>query len=422
MNDRHPTPRLELLPLKAGLPAAQDSELTFLARIHPATAHAQSTDAPRPPLNLALVIDRSGSMSGTPLQMAREAAQVAIWHLQPHDRVSVVTFDDEIETLIPSQPVTNPAALCREIERITAGGSTALHAGWLDGAMQVAQHLNPQALNRTLLLSDGQANAGLTDRGEIARQVAGLTARGVSTSTIGLGGHYDEDLLRAMADAGDGNYEHIEDAGQLPAYFAAELGGLSRTSGHTVSLGVEPNPALGSLRCEVLNDLPQGEFGRWQLRNLITGAPPVEVVVTLHVPAQTPQDSLGITRVRLAWTGRDGVRRRLRGQLDLPVLSAAAHAALPEHQAVRDALELQRTARAKSDAVHFLDAGDVAGAQAALQSRRLALYAAPMAAPLRAQEIAQLDDLAQTLQDRPAVARKRAFSQNYDQSRSKIRR
>ncbi|MCA0187668.1 MAG: VWA domain-containing protein, partial [Proteobacteria bacterium] len=86
------------------------------------------------PLNLALVIDRSGSMSGHPLAMARKAAQIGIHKLEAQDRVSVVTFDNEVEVLIPSQFVHDKAALCRLIEGITEGGSTALHAGWLDGA------------------------------------------------------------------------------------------------------------------------------------------------------------------------------------------------------------------------------------------------------------------------------------------------
>lgn len=412
-------PRIELLPLKAALPAGQDTELTVLARIDP--ARMPQMGGVRPPLNLALVIDRSGSMSGQPLAMAREAAQVAVRQLQPHDRVSIVTFDNTVETLIPSQPVTNPEALCRIIEGIAEGNTTALHAGWLDGAMQVAQHHSAQALNRVLLLSDGQANEGLTDRHQIAAQVSGLRERGVSTSTIGLGVSYDEDLLRGMADAGDGNYEHIERAEALPAFFRAELGGLSRTGGHTVSLGLEPNPALGSLRQQVLNDLGRTDTGRWQLRNLIEGQP-IEIVFTLHVPAQPPQAELGVTRVRLAWTGRDGIRRTLRQQLNLPVLSASAYAALPENEAVRVALERQRNAQAKRDAVHYLDAGNIAGAQAVLSRRAAAFAAAPVPASVQRAESAELRDLEVNVQADQRLARKRAVSQNYDVSHSKVKR
>lgn len=411
-------PQIELLPLKAGLPAGQAGELTVLARITPADV-PQQTEA-RPPLNLALVIDRSGSMSGHPLAMARQAAQIGIHKLEAQDRVSVVTFDDEVEVLIASQPVTDKAALCRLIEGITEGGSTALHAGWLDGAMQVAQQLNPQALNRVLLLSDGQANCGKSSAQQIVPDVRGLTGRGVSTSTMGLGGGYDEDLLRGMAVAGDGNFEHIEDADDLPRFFDAEFSGLARTAGHTVSLGIEPNPALGRLRQEVLNDLQRNPLGRLQLPNLIAGRP-TEVVLTLQVPAQAVQTSLGVTRVRLAWTARDGIRRTMRAQLNLPVMGEQEYAGLPEHAEVREALELQRNARVRREAVGRLDLGDVCGAQRLLTERQIcfAEVASEAPSPRYAQELEQLNALKQDVHLDQNMARKRASSQSYDISRSK---
>ncbi|OLV19664.1 vWA domain-containing protein [Deinococcus marmoris] len=411
-------PQIELLPLKAGLPAGQAIELTVLARITPALIPQQT--GPRPPLNLALVIDRSGSMSGRPLAMARKAAQIGIHKLEAQDRISVVTFDDEVEVLIPSQPVHDKDALCRLIEGITEGGSTALHAGWLDGAGQVAQHLDPQALNRVLLLSDGHANSGKIHVHQIVPDVKGLTSRGVSTSTMGLGGGYDEDLLRGMAVAGDGNFEHIEDADDLPRFFDAEFGGLARTTGHTVSLGIEPNPALGSLRQEVLNDLQRNPLGRLQLPNLIAERP-TEVVLTLQVPAQSLQTDLGVTRVRLAWTGRDGVRRTMRAQLNLPVMGEQEYAQLPEHAEVREALELQRNARVKRDAVGRLDAGDVQGARMLLQNRQRHFEAVAMDAPSPryTQELDQLAELEQGVELDRNIARKRAASQSYNVSRSK---
>ncbi|MFL0770766.1 MAG: VWA domain-containing protein, partial [Prochlorococcus sp.] len=139
----------------------------------------------RPPLNLALVIDRSGSMSGAKLSNARKAACFLAGELTARDRLAIVSFDDEIRVVVPSQPVRDPQPFIAAINTITSGGCTALFDGWLAGAMQVAEHLNPAALNRVLLLSDGQANDGLTDQDEIAEKVAGLGQRGVSTSAFG---------------------------------------------------------------------------------------------------------------------------------------------------------------------------------------------------------------------------------------------
>ncbi|THF87206.1 VWA domain-containing protein [Deinococcus sp. KSM4-11] len=408
------TPSIELLPLKTSLPAGQDSELTLLVRIHPAAAPV--TSARRPPLNLSFVLDRSGSMSGTPIAMARTAIQVALRLMQPHDRVSVVAFDDRVETVVPSQLATDPEALCRAVAGITDRGSTALHAGWLEGAMLIAQHLDPQALNRVLLLSDGQANQGETRADVIAQHVKGLTARGVSTSTIGLGHDYDEALLQGMADAGDGNYEHIEHDDALPAFFAAELQGLTRTTGHTVSLGVEPNPALGSLRSDVLNDLPRNDLGRWQLANLIDGRP-LDVVVTLHVPAQPQGTTVGVTRLRLAWTDRQGVRQKLRAQLTLPVVDPAAYVQLPEDIQVTVAAERLRAARVREEAVAHAVAGNVPMSREVLsrEHRRLSR----LAMPELASEVHGLVSLDRDFAEDEVIARKRATSQSYNTRRSK---
>lgn len=91
-------PRIELLPLKAGVSASQDSEVTVLARIF--AASAPPPESRRPPLNLSLVIDRSGSMQGQPIEMARRAVQLALRMMQPQDRVSVVSFDGHVETVV----------------------------------------------------------------------------------------------------------------------------------------------------------------------------------------------------------------------------------------------------------------------------------------------------------------------------------
>lgn len=407
-------PTIELLPFKAALPAGQDSELTLLVRIHPAPAPAGT--GRRPPLNLSFVLDRSGSMTGRPLEMARRATQVALRLLQPQDRVSVVTFDQQVETLIAPQFVTEPEALCRTVETITSGGMTALHAGWLEGAMQTAQHLDPEALNRVLLLSDGEANRGERQPDVIAGHVRGLTDRGVTTSTIGLGRSYDETLLQAMADAGDGNYEHIEDEEALPAFFTAELQGLTRTTGHTVSVGVEPNPALGSLRQDVLNDLPRNSLGRWQLPNLIDGRP-LDVVLTLHVPALAPSPTAGVTRIRFAWTDRQGHRHRLREQLNLPVVDQGVYAQLQGDPRVKLAAEQLRAARVREEAVAYASAGDVGMSRELLSRERRRLLASQD--PALMSEADALEALDQDFANDDVIARKRAASQSYNVRRSK---
>jgi Ca-activated chloride channel family protein len=414
-------PTTEFRALKPALIAGRLQELTLLIRLHPAPAPQRS--GTRLPLNLSLVLDRSGSMSGEPLETAKGAIVAALRQLQAQDRVSVVSFDDEVRVEVPSGPVRDLDALIAQVMRIESGGSTALYDGWMEGATQVAAHLNREGLNRVILLSDGKTNCGLRDHTEIARRVAGLTERGVSTTTLGFGRRYDETLLLGMATAGDGNFEHIETASSLPTFFESELQGLTRTSGRTVSLGLEPNPEYGAQVLDVLNDLAKNNLGRYQLGNLVEGQP-VNVVVKmkLSVPAQS-EVPLGVTRVRLAWTGLDGVRRKVRAQLDLPVLSQAEYDALPEDPEVVEAALLLSMAQRQRLAIEAMDQGDRAGARNYFSdvvgiAQSVPSPSAEMSASLlESQELQRL-----YLEGDELMARKRAVSQSHSRSQSKPRK
>ena len=419
-NQPHP-PTLTFRPLKPALIAGKVQDLTLLIRIHPAPAPQKS--GARLPLNLALVLDRSGSMSGEPLETAKQAIVAALRQLHSQDRVSVVSFDDTVRVEVPSGPVRDLDAMIAQVMRIESGGSTALYDGWLEGATQVAGHLNQEGLNRVILLSDGQANAGLTDPAEIARRVAGLSERGVSTTTLGFGRHYDETLLLGMATAGDGNFEHIETARSLPTFFESELQGLTRTSGRTVSLGLEPNPEYGTRVLEILNDLTQNSLGRYQLGNLVEGQP-ISVVVKLQLTAPAQSSTpLGVTRVRLAWTGLDGVRRKVRGQLDLPVLSQAEHGALPEDTKVVEAALLLTMAQRQRLAIAAMDQGDRAGATSYFSDVVGMAMSVPSPSAEMSTSLTESRDL-QRLYERgdDLLTRKRALSQSYNRSQSKPRK
>ena len=414
-------PTITFRPLKPALIAGRMQDLTLLIRIDPAPAPQRS--GARLPLNLALVLDRSGSMSGEPLETAKQAIVAALRQLHPQDRVSVVSFDDEVRVEIPSGPIRDLNAIISQVMRIDSGGSTALYDGWLEGATQVAGHLNREGLNRVILLSDGQANHGLTDPAEIAQHVRGLAERGVSTTTLGFGRHYDETLLLGMATAGDGNFEHIEAARSLPTFFESELQGLTRTSGRTVSLGLEPNPEYGTRMLEVLNDLTLNNLGRYQLGNLVEGQP-ISVVAKLQLttPAQS-KAPLGVTRVRLAWTGLDGVRRKVRAQMDLPVLSQAEYDALPEDPEVVEAVSLLTMAQHQRLAIAAMDHGDRASATMYLGEVVSMAQSIPSPSAEMSASLAESQDLQRLYEGGDdLLARKRALSQSHNRSQSKPRK
>jgi Ca-activated chloride channel family protein len=213
----------------------------------------------RPAIYLGLVLDRSGSMAGlNKIHFAREAAIYAVEQLLPTDRVSVTIFDNVVQTIVPNTPAMDKVSMVRLLRDVQPGGATALHPAWAEGANQVNRFPLRGGLNRVLLLSDGLANVGLTEPDAIATDVKQRARSGVSTSTMGVGKDYNEDLLQAMATSVDGNYYYIESPRQLVDIFQTELQGLTATVGHRTSLGIVPQN--GVTVAEVLNDLDRTEF------------------------------------------------------------------------------------------------------------------------------------------------------------------
>lgn len=194
----------------------------------------------RPPVNLALVIDRSGSMSGEKLGKAREAALEAVRRLSPDDVVALVAYDSRVETLVPAQRVGTGRHLEAAILRLEAGGNTALHGGVVRGAAEVRRHLRERGyVNRVVLLSDGLANVGPSSPGELGRLGEMLGREGIAVTTIGLGLGYNEDLMTRLAQRSEGNTYFVEHSGDLPRIFAAELGDVLNVVARRIIVEVE---------------------------------------------------------------------------------------------------------------------------------------------------------------------------------------
>ena len=406
-------PTIELVPLRPAVRSDAATTLDVLVRITPPAA--ESTSA-RPTLTLGLVIDRSGSMGGqNKIGFARDAAAFAVKELLATDRVSLTIFDDKVETLAPNAPASDRDRLLRLIAGVHPGGSTALHGGWSEGAKQVGDNLVPGGLNRVLLLSDGLANVGEARPDAIATDVHARLGTGVSTTTLGLGNEYNEDLLEAMARSGDGNYYYVESPRQLATIFQTELHGLAATTGTDVLLALEPGPGVAVV--DVLNDLDRAEDGRCKLPNLVSGFP-VLIVVRLTVPPATGEQR--VLAVKLEWTA-PGEATKATGVagLTLPAVSGASWESLAPDFDVQERAALLAVARLKKQATQALDHGDGPEARRLLAEARALLGAIPQTAEvgIEIQSIAEID--AQIERGDFSGSTKRAKHEAYSRRHSK---
>lgn len=188
------------------------------------TGHATERDERRAPVNIAVVIDKSGSMSGRKIDKAREAAIMAIDRLNAEDIISVITYDSTVNVLVPATKASNKQAIFRMVRNIKAGGRTALFAGASKGATELRKFLGKERVNRLVLLSDGLANVGPSSPTELGSLGASLIKECISVTTIGLGMGYNEDLMTQLAYKSDGSHYFAEDAEELADVFDSEFG------------------------------------------------------------------------------------------------------------------------------------------------------------------------------------------------------
>lgn len=405
-------PQIQFIPLRDAISSDSITNLDLIVRI---TVPEINTVKSRPVLNLGLVIDRSGSMDGKKIEYARQAACYAVEQLLSTDRISVTIYDDQVEVIVPSTLVTNKEFILNKIKKITPDGMTALHDGWLEGSTQVSQHLQPQQLNRVILLSDGLANVGETNPDVIGNDVHGLSKHGVSTTTMGIGDDFNEDLMQGIALSGDGNYYYIQNPEQLPSIFNSELQGIMATVGQKVSMGIKTFANVELV--DVFNDLDKTEFGNYKLPNLIASNH-IDLVLRLKIPAIS--ESMPLVDFRLACDdGETQLRKVSHYQLQLPVVKSAQLSEYPFNEEVKAKVAQLIASRAKEEAIRNLDRGDVVATRISLENAKQHISESNLAPAMVARDKAEIEELLQDLeQGNQKVLRKKAVYQNYKKRRT----
>jgi Ca-activated chloride channel family protein len=348
------------------------SERFVLGRI---VAPRATGERRRPPVNLAIVLDRSGSMSGAKLAIAKQAVEEAIARLEADDRFSVVVYDDVVDVVIESTKASAEArrGAVERLRTIEARGSTNLADGWLRGCEQVAAHLSERGVNRCLLLTDGLANVGITDAGDLAAHAAALRARGVSTTTFGVGNDFDERLLQDLADAGGGHFYYIADAPQIRDAITSEVGETLEIVARDVALEVT---ARDEIRVEPLS--PYTVTGRGGRTVVAIGDLGSEQVVEVVLRLSFPYGDLGRDAgAVVTLTDRDGVFGDEPARLTWTYADHQANDAQARDPEVDRSVARLFAARARQEAVLRNRTGDFVHARSAIASvaERISSYA-----------------------------------------------
>lgn len=343
------------------------------------TAPAAPRRRERRPLDLAVVLDRSGSMAGAKLRLACRAARRAVLTLGPQDHVALVTYDDEVTRLVPGARLDtgHRQRLLDAIDGITPGGTTNLSGGWLTGCEEVGRSLREEAVARVLLLSDGLANRGMTRHDELAHHAGELRARGVVTSCLGIGADFDERLLEGMARAGGGNFYFLERAEQIPDYLLTELGDALEVLARGVTLELDGMAGMdiGSMDQRVL--ARQGMRHRILVGDLVD-TQEVELVLRVTCPRQSP-DGTALLTARIV--DQDGVLTEPAATVTWQYADHHANNHQPRNRAVDILVAERYAARARAAAAEFNRAGNLEAAQQELRATagRILEYAGDVA-------------------------------------------
>lgn len=338
------------------IPANQEQDVVVQIKIRPEDIPHETQ---RPPVNLSLVLDRSGSMSGEKIHQAIQSAQAAIERLSPDDAVSVIIYNDKVETLAEAQRASrnNVAHIRRALERVRPGGNTAIYAGLNQAAAELRRFADQGYINRMILLSDGLANEGPSHVNDFRALGRAFAGEDIVVSTVGLGLGFNEDIMTTLAQAGQGNMYFVEDTRDLPHIFAAELGDALNVAATDVEIIVRTRGdarIIKSLGREA--DIGDG-VARYRLSQVYGGYDKL-ALLEVRAPAGVDGDAQDLVDIEVNYVpaGSDKTRQQA---ISVPIAYTASEVKVNEAASIEVAQNVvdNRVAEAKQEAIVFADQG-----------------------------------------------------------------
>lgn len=310
----------------------------------------------RAPLNLALVLDRSGSMQGAKISRLREAARHAIMRLRRDDVLSIIAFDTEVRVLRRASKVGDAREALSAVDRLEADGSTALYAGTEAGLRELSEFQGRGRVSRMILISDGMANVGPSSPSQLAQLGREAGRRGIPITTFGLGYDFAEDLMTRLALASDGNHAFIPDEGSLAGYFDREMGEALSVAARDLVIEITLGRGVrfkGSLDRDLESD---GRILRWKLGQLPSGVEK-RLLVELEGPAVEMGEVADIAQARIDWADAQG-RSQEAVKASVTAKGAAVEEALQSLNApVAADAAMARANQKREEAIRLKDSG-----------------------------------------------------------------
>ncbi len=354
----------------------------------------------RPPLDLAVVLDRSGSMNGDKILAVKQAALDLLKEMRPSDHLTLISYSDAVQVHTERLAMDGAGvdAARQQILPIQPDGGTALGPGLIRSLELLASSKRSEReIGHVLLFSDGQANVGEQSPEILGARAADGFKRGVSVSTLGVGLDYNEDLMTRLADQGGGRYHFIKGADEVPRVLADELAGLVSTAATGISLALRAAPGVRVTRVfgypareeQGATSVAIGSIGTSQVR---------EIIVRLRVDAAAGEEvALGVLALEFTDLAQNGARGQaelalvLRGSRDDAEIRGSESTEVTVRVAeVESAEQLQLAAQA-------VEKGDYDGAQRVIGSSLEALEVQHKSTP--SPKLAQqIDDLKQASQ------------------------